>query len=443
MPTIGIGPRAVELPYSAAVVPGRVLAEKYRLDEVIGEGSMGIVWRATQLGLGRAVAVKVLHGALARREDTRARFVREARVAAALRHPAVVAVLDFGETDGALYLVMELLVGQTLRGHMAEERLPIAEAARIAVDVATALVAAHQIHLVHRDLKPENIFLETSEDGYRVRVVDFGLAFISAPPGETHGSLGRMTEEGILGGTPLYMSPEQTRALEVGPESDVYALGCVFYELVLGRPPFGGAIAELLTRHAYAAPIPLRKLAPDLAIDPLVDELVLAMLAKSPAARPLPQHIVDVLGPIAAGAGAGGRSRSNEGRAERMVGLVPPPAPEPVLGRAPTLAQEATIVAWIGAADEALALGLAVNGFEALPSDGPTVGRVVFAPGASLETLAALVAAGRPVVTDVPSGDLDGITARLRAGVAEVVSRPVRPEELARKLLRALRRRPT
>ena len=427
------------------MVPGSILADKYRLDEVIGEGSMGIVWRATQLGLGRAVAVKVLHGALARREDTRARFVREARVAAALRHPGVVAVLDFGETDGtdgALYLVMELLVGETLRSHMAEERLPIIEAARITVDVATALVAAHQIHLVHRDLKPENIFLEATEDGYRVRVVDFGLAFISAPPGETHGSLGRMTEEGILGGTPLYMSPEQTRALAVGPESDVYALGCVFYELVLGRPPFGGSIAELLTRHAYAAPIPLRKLAPDLAIEPLVDELVLAMLAKSPAARPLPQHIVDVLGPIAAGAGAGGRSRTNEGRSERMLSPVAPATPEGGVATAPTLSQETTIVAWVGEVDEALALGLAVNGFEALPADAPTLGRVVFAPGASLETLAALVAAGRPVVTDVPSGDLDGITARLRVGVAEVVSRPVRPEELARKLQRALRRRP-
>jgi len=395
---------------------------------------MGVVWRATQLGLDRAVAVKVMHTGFARREDARARFTREARVAAALRHPSVVAVLDFGEADDAdrsLYLVMELLVGRSLRAYLETHRPDVAEAAAITVQVARALAAAHEIQLVHRDIKPENIFLETCEGGHRVRVVDFGLAFIAARADKERGSLGRITEDGVLGGTPLYMSPEQTRGATVGPAADIYALGCVCYELLTGRPPFTGTVAETLTRHAYASPVPLRKLAPDLALPAAIDELVSAMLAKQPGPRPTPTEIIELLTPVAAGEAPAERSRSGASRAERMV---PPTTPPPSIA-----AEAATPVAWIGELDDDLVLGLAANGFEAI-AGSPARAPLVYAPGASADQLVALVRDHRAVVTDVVPGDLDGITARLRAGVAEVVSRPVRADDLVRKLRRAARR---
>ena len=417
---------------------GTEISGKYRLESVLGEGSMGIVWRATQLGLGRPVAIKVMHAGFAHRPDARARFTREARVAAALRHPAAVAVLDFGEADDAersLYLVMELLVGESLRDYLDVHAPPLAEAAAIATAVASALAAAHEIQLVHRDIKPENIFLETTPAGYRVRVVDFGLAFIAARGDDDPGSLGRLTDEGVLGGTPLYMSPEQTRGGQVGPAADVYALGCVLYELLTGRPPFLGSIAEMLTRHAYATPVPLRKLAPDLGLPTALDELVLAMLAKQPDARPTPAQIVELLAPIARGQRPAERSRSAGARADRMVPATPTIA-------APTAAAGERVV-WLGPVDEALVLGLAASGFAPVIGEpaGPDPGRLVYAPGAAIERLAELVASRRAVVTDVAAGDLDGITARLRAGVAEVVSRPVRVDDLARKLRRAARPR--
>jgi eukaryotic-like serine/threonine-protein kinase len=421
------------------VYVGTIISEKYRLEAIIGEGSMGVVWRATQLGLDRPVAIKVMHAGFAHRPDARARFTREARVAAALRHPAAIAVLDFGEADDedrSLYLVMELLIGQPLRALLEARAVPLAEAAAITVEVARALAAAHDIQLVHRDIKPENIFLEAHPPGYRVKVVDFGLAFIAAPPDEDAGVLGRMTEEGVLGGTPLYMSPEQTRGVAVGPPTDIYALGCVFYELVAGRPPFLGSVAEILTRHAYAAPVPLRKLAPDVALPTAVDELVSAMIAKPPEVRPSPARVIEVLGPLAAGRAVAERSGTGASRAERMV---PPTSPPPVDGAAAP--SDGVPIAWIGPIEDGLLLGLAASGFAPIVGAPAADALVVYAPGATIDELAALARAHRVVITDVAAGDLDGVTARLRAGVAEVVSRPVRADDLVRKLRRAARPR--
>ncbi|MBK9031657.1 MAG: serine/threonine protein kinase [Myxococcales bacterium] len=412
---------------------GDLLADKYRLDVPIGQGAMGVVWRAIQLELDRPVAVKILHANLAERGDARARFVREARVAATLTHENAVRVLDFGEAPGGLFLVMELVAGQTLRACLDAAPLPRAEALQIALAIARVLEAAHRINLVHRDIKPENTFVDRTADGPDVRVVDFGLAFIADPTS----SIGRMTDEGILGGTPAYMSPEQARGKAVGPASDVYSLGCTLYEMLAGRPPFLGQVAELLTRHAYAPPLALRELELEPPIEPAIDELVLAMLGKSPPLRPTAAAVAAAL--VAALTPADGPSGALRLR-ERSDRVLPRPAALDDGADDP-----ATIaIAVDGPLDEELRLELAVAGVRTLAPGAPGTPVAVFAPGATLARLAELVAAGVPVVTDVPAGDFDGVAARVRVGCRDALPRPVRAEQLARKLRRlAGHRRPS
>jgi serine/threonine-protein kinase len=418
---------------TAGRAAGELIAGKYRLDEILGEGAMGEVWHATQLGLDRGVAVKVLRADVARHADARARFAREARVAATLHHPGAVSVIDFGEHDGILFLVMELLVGRTLRERLDAGPVEIGEALAITAQIAAALDAAHRIRLVHRDIKPENVFLEAHADGERVRVVDFGLAFIAAAPGDADPrALGRLTDEGILGGTPAYMSPEQVRGRAVGPACDIYSLGCVLYELISGHPPFVGPVADLLARHAYAPVTPLRQAAADRDIEPALDELVLAMLAKSPPLRPPPAAVVERIAALTEPGRVPGRSGAHLGdRSSRMVARAELVVDDP----------GAEDVGWLGAWDDDLTLGLATAGLRARRDAATGPGALVFAPGADLPALTALVAGGAIVVTDVTLGDVAGITARLRAGVADVVTRPVRPDDLARKLTRASARR--
>ncbi|MBP6845624.1 MAG: serine/threonine protein kinase [Kofleriaceae bacterium] len=407
--------------------PGDLLAGKYRLEAPIGEGAMGVVWRARQLDLDRAVAVKILHPNLASRGDARARFVREARVAATLAHEHAVRVLDFGEAPAGLYLVMELVAGRTLRAWLEDGPLPRTEALAIALAIARVLEAAHRINLVHRDIKPENTFVDRAPTGPAVRVVDFGLAFIADP----QSSIGRMTDEGILGGTPAYMSPEQARGKAVGPSSDVYSLGCTLYEMLAGRPPFLGPVAELLTRHAYAPPLTLRELELDPPIDPALDALVLAMLGKSPPLRPTAATVATQLAALAHPDGAPPGALRLRERSERVL---PRPAVEAVDDDPTALAIQVD-----GALPDELRLELAAAGVRVVVA--PVAAVAVFAPGASLERLRQLAAGPVPVITDVAPGDFDGVAARVRAGCRDALPRPVRADALARKLRRLASRR--
>ena len=197
---------------------------------------MGEVYRARDPRLGRDVAIKVLPAHLADDEHALARFEREARVVAALSHPNILAIHDFGTDQGVAFAVMELLDGRTLREALAESPLPWRKAVGIAVQLADGLAAAHAKHVVHRDLKPENIFLTASG---QAKILDFGLARVaggaSIPDATT---LGGATQPGTVMGTVGYMSPEQVRGEEAGPASDVFAFGCVFYEMLTGRGPF-------------------------------------------------------------------------------------------------------------------------------------------------------------------------------------------------------------
>ncbi|MCK1823584.1 serine/threonine protein kinase, partial [Streptomyces sp. XM83C] len=217
----------------------RLVQGRYRLLERIGRGGMGEVWRARDESLGRQVAVKCLRPAGPQHDPAfarvvRERFRREARVAAGLQHRGVTVVHDFGESDGVLFLVMELLQGRDLSRLLEDNRghpLPVPDVVDIAGQVAAALAYTHRQGIVHRDLKPANIVRLT--DG-TVKICDFGIARL----GHDIGFTTRLTGTGIAMGTPHYMSPEQIGGDEVDHRSDLYSLGCVLYEIATGTPPF-------------------------------------------------------------------------------------------------------------------------------------------------------------------------------------------------------------
>jgi serine/threonine-protein kinase len=254
----------------------RTLAGRYELAEVIGRGGMGTVYRAVDLVLGRSVAVKMLPGLLADQDPTSvARFEREARAAAALNHPAVVAVYDTGADETARFIVMELVSGRSLEAVLRDGGpLDPDRAAGIAARVADALAAAHAAGIVHRDIKPANVMV--AEDG-SVKVLDFGIA--RAMDATT------LTQTASVLGTAAYMAPEQAVGKPADERSDIYSLGCVLYALLAGHPPFtGDGAAAILNQHANIAPRSLR--AGNSRVSPELNAVVMQMLSKSPEDRP-------------------------------------------------------------------------------------------------------------------------------------------------------------
>src|SRR6201988_1429862 len=211
------------------------LADRYRLDREAGAGGMATVYLAQDIRHARPVAVKVLRPELAAVIGAE-RFLAEIKLTANLQHPHILPLFDSGEADSHLFYVMPFVEGESLRARLnREKQLPVAEAVRIATEVASALDYAHRHGVVHRDIKPENILLH---DGQAL-VADFGIALAMTTAGGT-----RMTETGMSLGTPHYMSPEQAMGeREITARSDVYALGCVLYEILIGEPPFSGATA--------------------------------------------------------------------------------------------------------------------------------------------------------------------------------------------------------
>src|SRR3989442_1282775 len=252
------------------------LAERYRVERELAHGRMATVSLAGDVKHGRLVAIKVLHPELAAAVGT-TRFLREIGFAAQLHHPHIVPLHDSGEQDGLPYFVMPYVEGESLRDRLEREpQLPVPEALRVAGDVAQALTYAHALGVVHRDIKPENILLE---NGHAL-VADFGIArAISAAGSE------RLTETGIALGTPAYMSPEQgAEDGVVDGRSDLYALGCVAYEMLVGAPPFTGPTAQaILARHAVDPVAPIRTVRDT--VPPGVERAVLKALAKVPADR--------------------------------------------------------------------------------------------------------------------------------------------------------------
>src|SRR5947208_2679446 len=252
------------------------LADRYAIDRELGHGGTATVYLAQDLKHGRAVAIKVLRPELAAALGAE-RFLREIEIAARLTHPHILPLHDSGEVGGFLYYVMPFVEGESLRDRLNRERqLPVEEAVRIAREVATALSHAHGHNLVHRDIKPENILLSGGE----AVVADFGIARAIVAAGAD-----KLTDTGLAVGTPGYMSPEQAMAQQhIDGRADIYALGCVLYEMLAGHPPFLGTTAqEILARHTLDPVPPLRTIRREL--PEAIEHAVRKALAKAPADR--------------------------------------------------------------------------------------------------------------------------------------------------------------
>ncbi|MBN2572935.1 MAG: protein kinase [Deltaproteobacteria bacterium] len=282
-----------------------LLLKDHEIQGVIGEGGMGVVYRAQHVVIEKPVAIKVLHDRFARQKDMVEQFIIEAKAASRIRHPNIIDVTDFGTTpEGLVFLIMEYLDGESLEDRLRRiGRLPVFEAINIAKQVARALGAAHELGVVHRDLKPANIFLclregrrrivrrtedpagaqftieaETSFD--LVKLLDFGVAkFLDLGPSAA-------TRAGALCGSPHYLSPEQAQEKPATERSDIYALGATLYEMVTGKVPFdGSSVLEILNGHVAGKVLPPSQRAPDAGLDARLDAVIGKCLEKDPAQR--------------------------------------------------------------------------------------------------------------------------------------------------------------
>ena len=250
----------------------QAVAETYRIQRELGRGSMARVFLANDLRHGRTVAIKLLPPETAT-PDAAERFLREIRITAGLQHPNILPLIDSGARAGLCWYVMPYIEGLSLRARLAQGHIGLLEATRYAIEVARGLGYAHQQGVIHRDIKPENVMLS----GGHAIISDFGLGRALSAGGT------RLTAMGLPLGTPAYMSPELIEGGDADARADIYGLGCVYYEMITGRPPFIGSLAEVLRQHVKASSAPPSRYRPGL--PPQVDRVMERVLAKDPHRR--------------------------------------------------------------------------------------------------------------------------------------------------------------
>lgn len=425
----------------SAIKPGSVIDDRYEIKSRLGSGGMGVVYLATQTSLGRDVAIKMLLPELSRGPEERVRFRREARVMSQLRHENAVEVYDYGDWKGRVFLVMELLRGMTMRDRMITGT-PYdtqVEILKLAFQLSDVLVAAHELSIVHRDLKPENVMLEKKPDGtVRAVVVDFGLAFL------TQGSpdLNRMTAENLISGTPQYMAPEQARGLaQITPAADVYALGVILWEMLVGRPPFDSANRmDLVNMQIFVPAEAPRVAAPGADISPVLDDLVLKMLEKSPNARPTAREVRDRIGDLLLGNAPRDRGRPDELVQERSRRVL---TDRHRVETAKFSCDEATVasddgvrprVFVVGALSDLQIMTLGASGFDVV--DMVVDADVVWVLGGYHYPASTEV----PVVVSHDYSSADELATLVRQGYAEVITPAADDATIVKRLRRAARR---
>jgi len=265
---------------------GVTIAGRYQIEEVLGQGGMATVYAARHRLVDRPCAVKVMNAQFARNDVIRERFRREAKAAQKLAHPNIIEIFDQGETpDGYVYLVMELLRGETLADLLEHGKVPLDRGLPIMIQIARALARAHDLEVIHRDLKPENIFLARGPNGTdQVKLLDFGIARSMQDS--------RLTGAGEVFGTPQYMAPERITSIEAGPAADLYSLGVIIYEMVTGTFPFDATdITTYFIKHLKEEPVSPKKHDPS--IPDALERLVMECLAKDAKDRPVDAHRVN------------------------------------------------------------------------------------------------------------------------------------------------------
>ncbi|MGA7122916.1 MAG: serine/threonine-protein kinase [Polyangiaceae bacterium] len=285
-PLEAVGRAAAVTSPSGDVDPSRLAGTPYRLVREIGQGSGGVVWEAEHVELGRLVALKVFAAEHASSQLSFDRFRCQARAMAGLSHPNLVEVLDFGRSnDGQVFLAMELVAGETLDAKLRAGAIDSAETTRVAIEVCRALTAAHAGGLIHRDIKPQNLILTA---GGAVKLLDFGIAVDVGGAGP-EGQAASPKELALRGfaafGTPEYMAPEQVRGAAIDARADVYALGCVLYEMLVGAPPFDGSPVVVMGKQIRDTPTPPCLRAPERTIPSALEAVVLRAIAKDPEQR--------------------------------------------------------------------------------------------------------------------------------------------------------------
>ncbi len=426
---------------------GTLFAGRFKIIEELGRGGMGAVYRAEQTTLGRQVALKLMHPHLAQAPGAAARFHREARVLAKLHHSRSVEVYDLGEADGMLFIAMEILHGVGLDEVLRDGGpMPAARAVGICAQVLEALGAAHDLGIVHRDLKPANIFLlaqgrgDAEGNADRVKVLDFGLAFLKEESGE-----GRITRQGQTAGTPAYMAPEQCRGEEVDGRSDLYALSCTLYEMLTGAPPFGFGEdngMETMAAQLYRPPERPGIARWDLGIPGTVEDVLMRALSKLPRDRyqtalEMREALTLALAPPVVEARGAGKKLA---RPEEKFHLPPLTTGVKRVGIAGTGKWAKELWGTLGAVGE-------VEGVEVAPgADLSSLALVLVAPPegqTALDAASLFVAqAGAPpILLCGAEDDLAQMAKAIGAGIFDYVPLPLDAADLSRKVSRALRRR--